>query len=114
MSDVSNQFRAYEGYPKMPLPSWDYNPYVMAVDGLPREFYTIGHLAAALMRTAGTIRYWESRKLFPKPAFTVNGKDRYKRRRLYTRSQIEGVIQIASEEGLLSDGRRYLTQTRFP
>jgi hypothetical protein len=28
--------------------------------------------------------------------------------------QIEGVIEIAREEGLLTDSRRYLRQTRFP
>lgn len=93
---------------------WDLRPYILAVDGHPREFFTIGHLAGGLMRSAMTIRTWESQGLFPKPTYTVNGKDPRARRRLYTRLQVEGVIRIAEEEGILDSRRRYLTQTRFP
>lgn len=108
-------------YPTHPMPveeddpyRWDTRPYILAVSGHPREFFTIGHLAGALLRSAMTIRGWETDGLFPKPTFTVNGSDPRRRRRLYTRPQIEGVIRIAEEEGILESRRRYLTQTRFP
>lgn len=114
MSGVLSQFRRlYSHYPGIEETAWDLHPYVLPVDGAPREFFTIGHLGAAINRAPGTIRYWESKRFFPKPSFTVNGADKYKRRRLYTRAQIEGVIRIAQEEGLLNHSRRYLGQTRF-
>lgn len=112
MNPVTAQFRrAHTNYPSI---EWDQNPYVRNVKGHPREFFTIGHLAEALHRAAGTIRFWEENNLFPKPTFTINGADPRRRRRLYTRIQIEGVIQIAREEGLLRDARCYLKRTRFP
>lgn len=112
MTPTTAQFRrAYSHYPSI---EWDQHPYVLTVQDQDREFFTIGHLGEAIARSPGTIRLWESKQLFPKPTFTVNGADPRRRRRLYTRVQIEGVIGIAREEGLLSDGRRYLTQTRFP
>lgn len=93
---------------------WDLRPYILAVNGEPREFFTIGHLAGALLRSAMTIRGWERDGLFPKPTFTVNGADPRRRRRLYTRQQIAGVLRIAEEEGLMDARQRYLRQTRFP
>lgn len=92
---------------------WDAKPYILAVEGFPREFFTIGHLSGALLRSAMTVRGWEAQGFFPKPTFTVNGGNKYAKRRLYTRRQIEGVIQIAQEEGILDSRRRYLTETDF-
>jgi len=92
---------------------WDSRPYIKVVDGYPREFFTIGHLANALMRSSMTIRGWEAQGIFPKPSFIVGGADRHGRRRLYTRKQIEGVARIAHEEGILDNRRRFIKQTRF-
>lgn len=111
MRNPTAQFRrAYSHYPSI---EWDQHPYVLPVQDQDREFFTIRHLAEAVHRAPGTIRFWESKQLFPKPTFTLRGADPRARRRLYTRVQIEGVIEIARDEGLLSDGRRYLKQTRF-
>lgn len=102
--------RAYSHHPAI---EWDQHPHVRKVQDQDREFFTIGHLAEAIHRAPGTIRFWESKQLFPKPTFTVNGADPRRRRRLYTRVQIEGVVAIAREEGLLTDSRCFLKQTRF-
>jgi GTPase involved in cell partitioning and DNA repair len=34
-------------------------------------------------------------------------------RRLYTRAQIEGMVEIASEEGILTNTARHITRTKF-
>ena len=92
---------------------WDAKPYILAVQGFPREFFLIGHLSGALMRSAMTVRGWEAKGYFPKPTFTVRGDNPHARRRLYTRPQIEGVVEIAQEEGILDFRKRYITGTNF-
>jgi hypothetical protein len=36
------------------------------------------------------------------------------RRRLYTRHQVEGLIRIAEEEGILRDKQKAISKTQFP
>lgn len=89
---------------------WDAKPIVYIVSGKAKEFFTIGHLANALGRKPVTLRSWESKGVFPKspyrspaPRGSIPGKAS-KGKRLWTREQIEGVLRIALEEGVLLDG----------
>lgn len=75
---------------------WDHRPLRLMVDGVEHEFFTIGALAQALNRRPVTIRSWEAKGVMPKARF----RDR-RSRRVYSRRQVEGLIQIAKEEGVL-------------
>jgi hypothetical protein len=79
-----------------------------------REFFGISHLGHALQRSPKTIYKWEQAGLFPRPTFVYNGASRHGQRRLYTRQQIDGVVRIATDEGLLHGTKRYLGETLFP
>lgn len=72
-----------------------------AIRGEEREFFTLGALAVALNRRPVTLRTWERNKVIPGPLFVKKGEDARGRRRLYSREQIEGLIKIAEEEGIL-------------
>lgn len=96
---------------------WDAKPrmYKNPANGADTEFFTVGHLAAAMNRKPLTIRQWERRGIIPKAVYNRVGRggSQHGRRRLYTRAQIEGMIQIAAEEGLLSNDRREIASTNF-
>jgi hypothetical protein len=93
---------------------WDNDPIFKRQQGYLREFFGIGHLGAALMRSPKTIYKWERLELFPKATYIYNGGSRHGQRRLYTRQQIDGVIQIAADEGILHGSKRYIGETLFP
>jgi len=94
--------------------AWDANPKILKVGGEDREFFTVGQLGAALGgRKPVTIRKWERTGVIPKPTFRKPSDDPRGQRRLYTRAQIEGMIQIAKEEGVLVTHAKPLTSTRF-
>lgn len=93
---------------------WDADPAFHYVQGAYREFFGIGHLAYALGRSTKTIYKWERRNLFPRATFILNGSSRNGQRRLYTRQQINGVIDIAVDEGVLTGRRRFIGATAFP
>lgn len=89
-------------------PDWDSKPVKYMVKGVMVEFFTIGHLARALGYSVQSIRAWEQQGLMPKspyrspkprkeqvPGATVKG------RRLWTRAQIEGILRIAEEMGVV-------------
>ncbi|MFJ2113380.1 hypothetical protein ACIOEX_16090 [Streptomyces sp. NPDC087850] len=80
---------------------WDSKPRVYRVGGDLQEFFSIGHLSMALNRQPVTIRKWERLGIIPAPTFVIRGKTERGNRRLYTRAQVEGMIQIAQEEGIL-------------
>lgn len=90
---------------------WDKKPVVYIHGGVSREFFTIGHLADALGRSPVTIRSWESKGALPKSPYrsprprgeTLPGKEK-KGRRLWTRAQIEGILEIARTEGVILNG----------
>lgn len=84
-----------------PAPAWDAKPRVYRVGGVPRDFFSIGHLSQALNRQPVTIRKWERLGIIPIPTFIVQGKTERGNRRLYTRAQVEGMVRIAEEEGIL-------------
>lgn len=93
---------------------WDKNPRKLKVNGEDHEFFGIGALAKALNRKPVTIKMWETKGYIPLARFrtAVEGG---KGHRLYTRRQIEGLQEIAREEGLLiNDRRRSPGDTAFP
>jgi len=96
-------------------PSWERLGKVYNVGGRDMVLYPIGALAEALERRPVTIRTWEQNRWLPETP--VRGKQQHRgRRRLYTRSMIEGLLQIAQEEGLMvSPGTRppKMEDTRF-
>jgi len=89
-------------------PSWDESPVYYMVDGKQQEFFTIRHLAAALDYSQQSIRAWENSGLLakspyrsPKPRRPTIGGRNTKGKRLWTRQQIEGILRIAQEEGVI-------------
>jgi hypothetical protein len=86
---------------------WDARPVVYIYNGVSREFFTIGHLADALGRSPVTIRSWESKGLLPKSPYRSprpRGESLpgvAKGKRLWTRDQIEGIMRLAREEGVI-------------
>jgi hypothetical protein len=102
------------GYPGGEIPTWDDDPVYKKISGFYREFFAISHLAGALGRAPKTIYKWEANGLFPGATWIYNSDSKNGRRRLYTRAQIEGVVLIAHDEGVLSGTSRFISQTNFP
>lgn len=95
-------------------PVWDGNPRVYRVRGADHEFFPISALATALRRKPGTLRKWETQGYLPTARYRSPGEGK-SQSRLYTRSQIEGLIAIATEEGLMEPAKKMrIDQTRFP
>lgn len=89
-------------------PPWDDTPVYYMVNGERCEFFTIRHLAAALDYSQQSIRAWENSGLLakspyrsPKPRKPTIGGRNTKGKRLWTREQIEGILHIAQEEGVI-------------
>lgn len=90
------------------------DPHLYTVAGETQEFYFIGQLAKALNRSSVTLRRWESDGTIPAsiynaPSYTDDPRGR---RRIYSRAQVEGIVRIAAEEGLLDPARR-VNSTNF-
>jgi hypothetical protein len=92
---------------------WAEKPKVYTVRGKDVEFFSIGQLALALNRRPVTIRKWESEGIIPRSTFTAPSDDPRGKRRLYTRKQVEGIVKIAREEGILYDHSKHIKQTNF-
>lgn len=94
---------------------WDAKPRKGVVNGVETSFYTVGQLAQALGRQAGTVRKWEREGVIPKSTYQSPGRDGdvRGRRRLYTRDQVEGIVRIAQEEGVLVSHQKPIKDTRF-
>lgn len=99
-----------------PTLSWDKNPKHYVVKGVSYEFFTIGHLAKALGKSTITIRDWEREGWLPQAKYRTAPRGKAKAGlRLYSRAQIEGIIRIAKEEGLLDTDRiRSFAESDFP
>jgi hypothetical protein len=83
------------------VPDWDDKPRVVTMGGKTVEFFTIGQLALALNRRPVTIRSWEAKGAIPLARYrtpAIGGKEG---RRLYTRRQVEGLVDICRRHGLL-------------
>lgn len=84
--------------------AWDAKPLVYDVDGQACEFFTIGQLAQALGRSPVTVRRWERLGVIPVANFRSPTRTvAQKARRLYLRLQVEWIVYIAREEGLMED-----------
>jgi hypothetical protein len=87
---------------------WDDKPRMYMVNGVKTEFFTIGHVALAMNREARTIRMWERKAWIPPATFRTATPKRSKIKeagdRLWSRSQVETMVRIAQEEGVL-DGK---------
>jgi hypothetical protein len=91
---------------------WDDKPVMYMYKGQQKEFFTISHLAAALGKSPVTIRSWENKGFLPRSSYrsprprreTLPGTAR-KGKRLWTREQILGILDIASKEGVILNGK---------
>lgn len=90
---------------------------ILTIQGYEVECFTTGQLAQILGgRSAVTIRSWEAEGILPKSGYSLPGKggDVRGRRRYYTHSQVQGIVDIAREEGVLYPGPRiFVNRTRF-
>lgn len=90
-----------------PPAMWDEKPVYYFFDGEESEFFVIRHLAAALDCSVQSIRSWESRGLLPRSGYRSPSSQRpmaagsRKGRRLWTRAQINAILQIAEAEGVI-------------
>jgi hypothetical protein len=86
-----------------------------SIGGKDIELFTISQVAFFLNRKPVTIRKWEQEGTIPKATFVKPGanSDPRGRRRLYSRAQIEALIQVAHEEGILTDLHRQISKTQF-
>lgn len=91
--------------------AWDEHPIIRTVRGERMEFFSIGMVAKALGRSAATLRDWEGKGVIPKARYRTNSSDPKKARRLYTRAQVEGLVKLAREEGLMKGDRRPIPPT---
>lgn len=95
--------------------AWKDPKYVRRLDyhGQPRDFYGIAALAVALKRAPGTLRGWERNGYLPPAKLRSDSDDpEHGERRLYTTEQIEGLIELAVEEGLYEGAQ--IGSTDFP
>lgn len=91
--------------PKAEPTLWDTNPRVYKVGGVPTNFYTVSHLAAAVNRSVRTIRHWERTGVIPPATFRAplkgaRGTGKHGDR-LYSREQIEVIIKAAKRTGVM-------------
>lgn len=97
-----------------PRDPWDDVPsIVLTVKGVPTVFYTIAVLAEFLERKPPAIRKWERLGYIPETKWRTPGRTHHGQKRLYTRAQIEGMVKIAQEEGLLGESNRNVSATAF-
>lgn len=82
---------------------WDRSPRLLTIPGKgEQEFFTIGALAEALGRRPPTLRAWEREGILPRASYRLPSPDPRGVRRLYSRAQVEGIVAIAYEEGLMN------------
>lgn len=95
---------------------WDARPKRVTVRGIDMDMWPIGALGKALGRDPVTIRTWIRKGWLPKNGFQtqpVVGSRGDAGRRLWTRIQIEGIVRIAREEGLLEEHPPRIQTTNF-
>lgn len=93
--------------------NWAQYPRTFRVGGKEREFFTTQALAVALNRTSQTIRLWERRGVLPKTRYRTPNLNGIGGVRLYTRKQIEGIVRVAEEEGVLYNKVPYRQMVKF-
>lgn len=84
------------------------------INGVEMEFFTVGDLGRALGgRKAVTMRKWEIEGILPPTVFRAPSLDDRAKHRLYTREQVEGIVRIAEEEGVLTAYKNRIKDTNF-
>jgi hypothetical protein len=97
--------------PKPPpeAPAWDAKSRMKYLNGVKREFFTIGHVALAMNRSIHTIRWWEKHEIIPPAPFRDSKPRKSKLKeagdRLWSREHVEAMVRAAQEEGVL-DGKQ--------
>lgn len=99
---------------------WDARPWIkhFRLNGreIELEMFPIGALAKAMHRDSVTMRAWIRKGWLPRAKYQtppLPGTRGDASRRLWTRAQIEGIVAIATEEGLLKEHPPRIQQTRF-
>ena len=74
------------------------------------EFYQVGALAQALGRPLVTIRYWIKQEYIPQAPYRLSDKEtkngeKMRGRRLYSRAQIDAIVELFGKAGLLDKTR---------
>lgn len=97
------------------IDDWDAKPLTFMLNGEETEFFAIGQLGRALgNRSPNTLRAWEREGILPKSPYVKPSQDPRGRRRMYTRKMVEGLVDIARQEGVLwPDKGIRLSDTRF-
>lgn len=88
------------------VPTWDAKPIVKTIRGQRMELFPVGALAAALGRSAVTMRLWERNGVLPKAKYRLANKNGVGGRRYYDRAQIEAVVAVARDFQMLGEQRR--------
>jgi len=94
-------------------PAWARHPqHLRRPNGQLEEFHYIGALAEALGKSPCSVRRYERESVLPPTPFRhrVCGGPA---RRLYLRDQIEGIVQIAEEEGIAHGKPANISATNF-
>lgn len=94
--------------PAIPEPSWDDHPQLKYLRGEQVEMFPVGALAAAVGVTSKAVYKWERLRILPPSRFRTQAPGKAPipgkaaaGRRLYTRAQIEAVIEAADEAGVM-------------
>lgn len=90
---------------KREVVAWDARPTKKAVNGQMVDFFSIGAVCAAFGRPAVTIRLWIRQGHLPPATFRMPDRNGVKGRRLYTREQVEALIEVADAHGIREAGR---------
>lgn len=85
--------------------AWDSRPYKKIVRGQEVEFFTIGAIGTALGRSTVTIRQWIAKGYLPAATYRLPDKNNIKGRRLYTRGQVEALLDVAVKHHIDGDSR---------
>jgi hypothetical protein len=94
-------------------PAWDLKPRrLYELNGIKYEVFSIGDLAVALEKRPVTIRLWETKGFIP-TTMRAPSNHQEKRQRIYSRAQIEGIVRIAQEEGILHQAKPRVEKTNF-
>jgi hypothetical protein len=88
--------------------AWDARPQHLHFQGRNITFYTRGALATALNRKLVTIRTWESKGILCRSRLK-NTRGQY----IYTREQIEDLVKLAEQEGVINPDYRHQFSDRF-
>lgn len=115
MAQLRNFLPGAEPVRDTPQPEHDDSDFLgspVTIGGEPSGYYPIRSLAAALNRSPGTIRDWETAGVIPE-SYVLNKDSRNGRRRLYTRAQILMLRRLAAEYGILDNHRAIVKDSEF-